>query len=47
MPPKDTKVFSPANRQEWRKWLEENHSDERAVWLVYHKPKILTWTKKS
>lgn len=49
MPAKDTKVFSPANRQEWRKWLEENHSEEHAVWLIYHKKSsqltTITWSE--
>ncbi|MDR6806919.1 uncharacterized protein YdeI (YjbR/CyaY-like superfamily) [Dyadobacter sp. BE34] len=49
MPAKDTKVFTPANRQEWRKWLEENHLDESAVWLIYHKKSsqltTLTWSE--
>ncbi|MCF0074953.1 YdeI/OmpD-associated family protein [Dyadobacter sp. CY261] len=46
---RDTKVFSPANRQEWREWLEENHSRESAVWLIYHKKSsqlsTITWSE--
>lgn len=49
MPAKDTKVFNPANRQEWREWLEENHSVESAVWLIYHKKSSqlsnITWSE--
>ncbi|MCF2501369.1 YdeI/OmpD-associated family protein [Dyadobacter chenhuakuii] len=29
--------FSPSSRQEWRQWLQENHSLTQSVWLVYHK----------
>lgn len=25
------------NRKEWRKWLKENHSIEKEVWLIYFK----------
>jgi uncharacterized protein YdeI (YjbR/CyaY-like superfamily) len=24
-------------REEWRKWLEENHSAEQGIWLIYFK----------
>jgi len=27
------------NRQEWRKWLENNHSNEPVIWLVFYKLK--------
>jgi len=26
-----------SNRKEWRKWLQENHSSVKEVWLVYYK----------
>jgi len=49
MPAKDTKVFSPANPQEWREWLEENHLNESAVWLIYYKKSsqltTITWSE--
>jgi uncharacterized protein YdeI (YjbR/CyaY-like superfamily) len=32
-------TFCPANRQEWRMWLEENHRSRQSVWLVYFKSK--------
>jgi len=32
-------TFCPANRQEWRMWLEENHTSRQSVWLVYFKSK--------
>ena len=25
------------NRDDWRKWLEENHAKARDVWLIYYK----------
>ena len=25
------------HRKEWRKWLEENHSSERGIWVIIHK----------
>jgi uncharacterized protein YdeI (YjbR/CyaY-like superfamily) len=25
------------NRDEWRKWLEENHSTVKGIWLIYYK----------
>ena len=28
-----------ANRQEWRKWLEKNHSNTIGIWLIYYKVK--------
>jgi uncharacterized protein YdeI (YjbR/CyaY-like superfamily) len=31
------KVF--ADRKEWRRWLEENHSSEKEVWVVIQKKK--------
>lgn len=31
--------FCPASRQEWRQWLQENHSSTPSVWLVYYKKK--------
>jgi uncharacterized protein YdeI (YjbR/CyaY-like superfamily) len=32
-------TFCPANRQEWRMWLQENHRSRQSVWLVYFKSK--------
>ncbi len=34
---KTDKTFCPKNQEEWRKWLEENHDKEEAIWLVYYK----------
>lgn len=25
------------NREEWREWLEENHSTVQGIWLIYYK----------
>jgi uncharacterized protein YdeI (YjbR/CyaY-like superfamily) len=36
---KDIETFSPQNSQEWRKWLEENHSIKNSIWLIYYKKK--------
>jgi len=30
-------TFCPTNRQNWRKWLEENHQSKKSVWLIYYK----------
>ena len=26
-----------SNREQWRSWLERNHSSEKEVWLLFHK----------
>ncbi len=36
---KETETFYPENRNEWRKWLAENHSSKQSVWLIHHKKK--------
>lgn len=30
-------IFAPANRGEWREWLQKNHLSSTAVWLFYFK----------
>lgn len=44
--PYDT--FYPANRQEWRQWLAENHEKKQAVWLIFNKKQAdksrLSWS---
>ncbi len=30
-------ILYVSNRKEWRKWLKENHSIIREVWLIYYK----------
>ncbi|OHX65425.1 YdeI/OmpD-associated family protein [Flammeovirga pacifica] len=34
---KNTKEINIKNRQEWREWLELNHSKKDAVWLIFYK----------
>ena len=29
--------FYAKDREEWHKWLEENHSTEQGIWLIYYK----------
>lgn len=45
---KETEIFYPKSKTEWRKWLQENHLSKQAVWLVYYnkKSKIesITWS---
>lgn len=31
------KTLNIANREDWRKWLESNHSQQTEVWLIYYK----------
>ncbi|NJK93920.1 MAG: hypothetical protein HC905_02430 [Bacteroidales bacterium] len=35
----EDEIFVPKSRQDWRKWLEENHQFKSAVWLIYYKNK--------
>ena len=30
-------IFTPQNRADWRTWLEQHHTTEREVWVVYFK----------
>lgn len=32
-----TQTFYAKNQSAWRKWLEKNHSQENAVWLIIYK----------
>lgn len=34
---KDSEEISPKNKTEWREWLELNHLEKDAVWLVFYK----------
>ncbi|HOZ84946.1 MAG TPA: YdeI/OmpD-associated family protein [Niabella sp.] len=36
MSEKQTKIFYPSSQVDWRKWLQKNHSTEKAVWLVFY-----------
>jgi uncharacterized protein YdeI (YjbR/CyaY-like superfamily) len=31
------KTFHATSRQEWRRWLTENHQAEKSVWLIVYK----------
>lgn len=33
----ESESFCPANRQEWRDWLQENHDKKPSIWLIYFK----------
>lgn len=39
----------PANSQQWRAWLAENHHLEKSVWLIYYKKSAnvpsITWSE--
>lgn len=37
MKKKETDTFYPASREEWRKWLAENHGSSQSVWLICYK----------
>ena len=41
----DVPEFYATDRQDWRRWLSENHATERAVWLVYDKgpARTMSW----
>ncbi|MDZ8186373.1 MAG: YdeI/OmpD-associated family protein [Nostoc sp. ChiSLP02] len=38
-PNKELPIFCPNSRQEWREWLEKNHSNYSGIWLIYYKVK--------
>jgi len=33
----DYKTTHPKSRNQWRKWLEKNHSTSPGIWLIYYK----------
>lgn len=39
MQKKEIETFYPTNRQEWRKWLLENHNKKQSIWLVHYNKK--------
>ncbi|HNL07967.1 MAG TPA: YdeI/OmpD-associated family protein [Chitinophagales bacterium] len=45
----DKDVFYPQSKQEWRNWLEKNHAEKNAIWLLYYKKQTkkptLTWSE--
>jgi uncharacterized protein YdeI (YjbR/CyaY-like superfamily) len=42
MPEREIETFCPANRQQWREWLQEHYDRRRSVWLVYYKKNSAT-----
>ena len=49
-PTQDTiEIFYPESNQHWRAWLEENHIDKNAVWLIFYKKQAnkptLSWSE--
>ncbi|ODS73884.1 MAG: hypothetical protein ABS46_19805 [Cytophagaceae bacterium SCN 52-12] len=49
MPGKEIATYCPGSREEWRKWLAENHQSKEAVWLVYFRASTkvasITWSE--
>lgn len=45
---KDIEQYCPDNQQDWRKWLELNHKEKDAVWLIFYRKKSpnynLSWS---
>lgn len=37
MPNPDYKTTHPKSRNQWRQWLEKNHSTSQGVWFTYYK----------
>jgi uncharacterized protein YdeI (YjbR/CyaY-like superfamily) len=33
----EAETFYPANQQEWRQWLAQNHTSKQAVWVLMYK----------
>ena len=46
---KDAEEYCPVDKTEWRKWLELNHIEKEAVWLIFYKKKSphynLSWSE--
>jgi uncharacterized protein YdeI (YjbR/CyaY-like superfamily) len=46
---KDIEDFCPVDQSDWRKWLELNHKQQDAVWLILYKKKSsnynLSWSE--
>jgi uncharacterized protein YdeI (YjbR/CyaY-like superfamily) len=49
MQKQEPETFYPASRQDWRKWLQQNHKLKQSVWLVFYKKKssmpTLSWSE--
>ncbi len=37
MPEKEIGIITPSSVEDWKKWLQENHTTESCVWLIYYK----------
>lgn len=46
---KDVEDYCPRNRNEWRKWLKQNHKKKEAVWLIFYRKESpnynLSWSE--
>ena len=46
---KDAEEYSPTSQKDWRTWLQSNHQNKDAVWLIFYKkssPKYnLSWSE--
>ena len=46
---KDVEDYCPYDKKDWRKWLELNHKNKEAVWLIFYKKKSpnhnLSWSE--
>ena len=44
----DIEEYCPYDKQDWRRWLELNHNNKEAVWLIFYKKKSpnynLSWS---
>ncbi len=49
MSKEETETYYPDSPAAWRQWLEKNHHDKQAVWLVYYKASTgipsLSWSE--
>lgn len=45
----DNEEYCPNDRDDWRKWLKQNHKRKDAVWLIFYKKKSpdhnLSWSE--
>jgi uncharacterized protein YdeI (YjbR/CyaY-like superfamily) len=48
MQKQEVEIFYPISQAAWRAWLQENHAEKQAVWLIYYKKKAnqpsLSWS---
>lgn len=46
---KDSNLFYPSSPEKWRNWLEENHENEKSIWVLFYKVSSevpsLTWSE--